>query len=110
MFASGSQVTTLLFQNQMRATFLRDDVGVRERETIGVNVIMWSSDYPHSETTWPESKQYIDAHMGDIPEHQRKEIQHFFQVYKDLEDKAVTVEDWHSARRARDTIMKYAVK
>src|SRR5437588_9205296 len=41
--------------------------------------------------------------LTDLPEHQRKEIQHFFQVYKDLEDKDVVVEDWHPAERARDT-------
>src|SRR5256714_11893203 len=35
----------------------------------------------------PRYKEVQD--LTDLPEHQRKEIQHFFQIYKDLEDKDV---------------------
>ena len=41
---------------QVFATFMEDPVGLREREHIGIDNIMWASDYPHSETTWPNSK------------------------------------------------------
>ncbi|MCH2173726.1 amidohydrolase [Myxococcota bacterium] len=44
------------FRRQVFATFMEDPVGLREREHIGVDNIMWASDYPHSETTWPNSK------------------------------------------------------
>ena len=37
----------------------RIEVGLRERHAIGVKRIMWSSDYPHSETTWPDSRKLI---------------------------------------------------
>ena len=42
------------------ATFMEDPVGLREREHIGIDNIMWASDYPHSETTWPNSKALTD--------------------------------------------------
>lgn len=32
--------------------------------------------------------------LSDVPEHVLKEIAHFFQVYKDLENKQVTIEGW----------------
>ena len=35
------------------ATFIDDRVGVANRELIGVENIMWSSDYPHTASTWP---------------------------------------------------------
>src|SRR2546426_4516852 len=35
--------------------------------------------------------------LEDVSEHRLKEITHFFQIYKDLEDKAVEVEGWHGA-------------
>src|SRR5262249_1390939 len=35
------------FRRHVRATFIRDRVGIRLRDLIGVNTIMWSSDYPH---------------------------------------------------------------
>lgn len=35
--------------------------------------------------------------LKDIPEHKLKEIAHFFQVYKDLENKTTTIEGWKDA-------------
>jgi predicted TIM-barrel fold metal-dependent hydrolase len=48
------------FRRQVFGTFMEDPVGLREREHIGVDNIMWASDYPHSETTWPNSKALTD--------------------------------------------------
>ena len=48
------------FRRQVFATFMEDPVGLREREHIGIDNIMWASDYPHSETTWPNSKSLTD--------------------------------------------------
>jgi predicted TIM-barrel fold metal-dependent hydrolase len=48
------------FRRQVYATFMEDPVGLRERHEIGIDTIMWSSDYPHSETTWPNSKSLTD--------------------------------------------------
>lgn len=35
--------------------------------------------------------------LNDVPEHIRKEIAHFFQVYKDLENKKTIIEGWKDA-------------
>ncbi len=48
------------FRRQVFATFMEDPVGLRERHHIGIDNIMWASDYPHSETTWPNSKSLTD--------------------------------------------------
>ena len=48
------------FDRQVFATFMEDPVGLRERHHIGIDNIMWASDYPHSETTWPNSKSLTD--------------------------------------------------
>jgi predicted TIM-barrel fold metal-dependent hydrolase len=56
------------FKRQVFATFMEDPVGLRERHEIGIDNIMWASDYPHSETTWPNSKSLTDewsAPFGD---------------------------------------------
>ena len=62
------------FQRQVFATFMEDPVGLRQRDLIGVDNIMWSSDYPHSETTWPDSKKLTDGWMEDFPEDERRKI------------------------------------
>jgi predicted TIM-barrel fold metal-dependent hydrolase len=28
---------------------------------------MWSSDYPHSDSTWPRSREIIEDNMGSLP-------------------------------------------
>ena len=47
--------------------------------------------------------------LSDLSEHRRKEIVHFFQVYKDLEDKTVDVEGWQPVEVAHDLIVRYTV-
>jgi predicted TIM-barrel fold metal-dependent hydrolase len=53
---------------------MEDPVGLREREHIGVDNIMWASDYPHSETTWPNSKSLTDEWFGTYPEDHKDKI------------------------------------
>ena len=42
--------------------------------------------------------------LEDIPDQLRKEIAHFFSIYKDLEQKAVTVDGWYSREDAIEEI------
>ncbi|MDG2306741.1 MAG: amidohydrolase family protein [Candidatus Binatia bacterium] len=62
------------FKRQVHATFMEDPVGLREREHIGIDNIMWSSDYPHSETTWPDSRKLTNEWMSGFPEAERRKI------------------------------------
>jgi predicted TIM-barrel fold metal-dependent hydrolase len=41
---------------------------VELREAIGLDNIMWGSDYPHPEGTWPETRQQMIEAMRGIPE------------------------------------------
>lgn len=49
--------------------------------------------------------------LKDIPEHKLKEIAHFFQVYKDLENKKTVIEGWKDADFAKklyeDCVKRY---
>ena len=52
---------------------MRDHIGVQTREAIGVDNIMWASDYPHVDATWPDSRRVIEEHFRGLPqEHKRK--------------------------------------
>ena len=44
--------------------------------------------------------------LSDMNPHLVKEIEHFFQVYKDLENKKVDVEGWGDVNEAREIISK----
>lgn len=45
--------------------------------------------------------------INDLQEHTRKEIFHFFEVYKTLEEKAVEVVGWSGVELAVELIQKY---
>jgi predicted TIM-barrel fold metal-dependent hydrolase len=65
---------SVYFRRQVYATFMEDPIGLRERAHIGVDNILWSSDYPHSETTWPNSRNLTDEWMSDFPDEDRRKI------------------------------------
>ena len=44
--------------------------------------------------------------LSDVNTHLVKEIEHFFQVYKDLENKVVDVEGWGDINEAKDIYVK----
>jgi predicted TIM-barrel fold metal-dependent hydrolase len=54
--------------------FIRNPVGVRLRHEIGVDRMMWSSDFPHAETDWPESQQVIEEMFAGVPDDERYRI------------------------------------
>jgi predicted TIM-barrel fold metal-dependent hydrolase len=44
------------------------------RDIIGVNTLMWGSDYPHAESTFPYSKETLNRILADVPNHERQLI------------------------------------
>jgi predicted TIM-barrel fold metal-dependent hydrolase len=49
-------------------SFQEDEVGIRLRDIIGVDNMMWGSDYPHSESTFPQSRQILAQILAGVPE------------------------------------------
>ena len=56
------------------ASFIQDRTGVLNRNLPGARNIMWSSDYPHSETTFPNSREIITRDFEGIPPDDIREI------------------------------------
>jgi predicted TIM-barrel fold metal-dependent hydrolase len=48
-------------------TFIDDPAGILVREHIGVDRIMWSSDFPHLDSSWPESQQFLNKQLAGVP-------------------------------------------
>src|SRR5262245_54948082 len=55
-------------------TFIDDGDGIRLRESIGVERIMWSSDFPHLDSSWPESRRFLDQQLVGVPGDERHRI------------------------------------
>jgi inorganic pyrophosphatase len=55
---------------------------------------------PKGDPRWTHIQRF-----EDVPEHMRREIHHFFSIYKDLEDKKVSIEGWDGAEAAIEEVM-----
>ena len=55
-------------------TFIDDRDGIRLRDSIGVDRIMWSSDFPHLDSSWPESQRFLDDQLAGVPDEERRRI------------------------------------
>jgi predicted TIM-barrel fold metal-dependent hydrolase len=47
------------FRRSAFASFQEDDVAMRVRDVIGIKALMWGSDYPHTESTFPRSREIL---------------------------------------------------
>lgn len=54
--------------------FQVDRFGLKVRHDIGVDRIQWSTDFPHVQCDWPNSRQIIDEQFRDIPDDERRKI------------------------------------
>lgn len=55
-------------------SFIQDRIGIALRNEPGAKNIMWSSDYPHSETTFPNSRAIILRDFAGVPEAEVRDI------------------------------------
>jgi predicted TIM-barrel fold metal-dependent hydrolase len=56
--------------------FIDDPVGVKNRHAIGVDTITWECDYPHSDTTWPNSPEILAKSLVNVPHDEVAKITH----------------------------------
>jgi predicted TIM-barrel fold metal-dependent hydrolase len=56
------------FGRQLFATFQDDYSAIHGREMIGVDAICWASDFPHPETTWPNTTTALSDFFQSVPE------------------------------------------
>ena len=54
------------FKRQIYSTFQKDHHGLKAMQDIAPDNIMWGSDYPHRDGTWPNSQAAIDDQFRDV--------------------------------------------
>ena len=52
--------------------FFEDHIGVKLRHEIGVDRIMWSTDFPHIVTRWPNSLKVLESQMTGVPPNEKR--------------------------------------
>ncbi|MFQ5521137.1 MAG: amidohydrolase family protein [Candidatus Methylomirabilia bacterium] len=62
------------YRRQVWATFQTDHVGLRVVDVLGEHRVMWASDYPHADSTWPESRKAIERNFKEVGPATRRRI------------------------------------
>ena len=56
------------------ASFQEDANGIRMRDVIGVETLLWGSDYPHTEATFPRSREILADILAGVPDAEARAI------------------------------------
>ncbi|GAA2410711.1 amidohydrolase family protein [Actinomadura vinacea] len=56
-----------LFREHVYGCFFDDPHGVRSLEEIGVGNVTYETDYPHSDSTWPHSRELAERQLAGLP-------------------------------------------
>jgi uncharacterized protein len=63
-----------LFKRQCHMVGWYDTTGLKTREHTGIKSLLWSTNFPQSTSTWPESRQTIARCFDGIPENERRQV------------------------------------
>ncbi len=72
----GGRLPSEVFRERFVTCFISDQVGLEQRERIGVENICWESDYPHSDSTWPESPERLARCLDGLSRQEIAAITH----------------------------------
>jgi len=65
-----------LFKRQIYATFQNDPVALALLPFFGEGHVLWASDYPHPDSTWPNSRAVVDRQMRHLAPELRRKLTH----------------------------------
>ena len=57
-----------VFHRNIVTCFIDDKAGVKNRHDVGIDMITWECDYPHSDTTWPTAPERLWESLEGVPE------------------------------------------
>ncbi|MGQ4807318.1 hypothetical protein NKDENANG_00666 [Candidatus Entotheonellaceae bacterium PAL068K] len=63
-----------LFRRQVYVDFWYEEAGVQQRHHVGIDNIMWESDYPHSTSTYPESWTFVERSLQGVPQDEKNKL------------------------------------
>ncbi len=70
----GPMLPSEFFRRNVWCTFMRDRAALLVRDLVGVDRLMWSNDFPHADSTWPNSQQVIASIFQGVPERDKHRI------------------------------------
>jgi len=59
------------YKRNWRSAFMIDHYAVQNRHVLGVENLLWSTDYPHHGCDWPETRKTVDEMFRGVPDDER---------------------------------------
>jgi predicted TIM-barrel fold metal-dependent hydrolase len=72
----GAKLPSQVFREHIYNCFIDDKAGIRMRDLVGVETIMWECDYPHSDTTWPNAPEILWESLAGVPDSEINAMTH----------------------------------
>lgn len=74
--AEDATLPSEIFRRNMNVCFIEDRAGIEMRHLIGVDKIMWECDYPHTDSSWPNSREMLSRVLDGCTEAEVAAITH----------------------------------
>ncbi|MGX7680063.1 amidohydrolase family protein [Jatrophihabitans sp. DSM 45814] len=71
---NAEKVPSELFREHIYGCFISDQAGIDNRHLIGIDNIMFESDYPHSDSNWPHTRKMLAEALIDVPDDEARKI------------------------------------
>jgi predicted TIM-barrel fold metal-dependent hydrolase len=62
------------YRRNVFGCFFRDHHGVEARHAIGIDTITFETDYPHTDSTWPDTKKVAQEHLHGLSDDEKYKI------------------------------------
>jgi predicted TIM-barrel fold metal-dependent hydrolase len=70
-----TELPSFYFHRNVALTFIEEAIALqRLRDVIGVENMLWSTDFPHPVTSWPNSQRIIEEQFAGVPADERELI------------------------------------
>jgi predicted TIM-barrel fold metal-dependent hydrolase len=64
----GAELPSQVARAHFTFCYISDRSGVENRHAIGIDNITWECDYPHSDSSWPNSPESLSKQLEGVPD------------------------------------------
>jgi len=65
---------SVLFARHFWTCFISDIRAIEQRYRIGVDKLMYETDYPHNDSNWPHGRKVLEEHLVEVPDDEARMI------------------------------------
>ncbi len=64
------------FLDHIALTFQNDAIALKSKDDLNIKHLLWANDYPHPDSTWPNSQSIIGPQMAHLSDAEKNQVLH----------------------------------